>query len=864
MIDSYLHLYADDCVTELAYDDDGGEVLMSRIATTLDAGEYFIKMRAYSPTSTAGSYHLTLNVTAEAPPNDLCENAQVVGAQGYPETGPGSTINATHGCYGDVDWIEVWYEIILPYDYNDIVITVCPTEEDQGDGGLNLVANCNDCSGMIGANSYTWPKTDCVEGYDGYDMTFLNVPGGARTVIYWPAYIVGTDFVSGINYNYTVNITRTVGACCDDATTICTDDVAEANCQAPLRWAAHTLCDDLMPPCGGCDEDVITIDIFTDSYPGETSWEVVDHVTQEVIASGAPTVPSALNTWDVCIGYTDCYDFIIYDSWGDGINAPGYYEVLLNDVQVCYNNSFYGYQDRCEYIGGGCGTLTGACCVDDECVATNLVSECDVLGGDWYAGEDCFGDPPFECPEDPCEFAIYNNGGPAGNAMASQCSPAVFAAGVADDFELGGTDPVNLTEVVAWIGHWNATPAATPADYDGVNVTIYGHDAVNGMPGGEPIDADPDCNHLDNMPPDGILYTVFIPQGSFSYTDESAEFGADCWMLQLPVSVTVQPNTKYWLEVQPVLAFSAYGQSGWRATDMQTGAFAMQIFEAVVPPVYPWTALEVDMAFCLNADVQPEYCESYGMDQTYDWITNVTIGGINNTTGAEIGGYGDYTALSTDVNQGSSHTLSVTFVSSGASDYIMAWVDWNQNWVFDVPAEQYDLGTGVDATVTVNINVPMGATLGQTRMRVSQEWGLAPGPCTINSYGDVEDYTINVLEFACDIECVGTDEGEPDCYENYVDIINGGCNSDPPVFGSISCDETVCGTSGTYPFGEVTYRDTDWFQFEVTVEKTFTVTCEAEFPVLFGIIVPGYDDEEPPYDDPVSYTHLTLPTSDLV
>jgi len=403
------------------------------------------------------------------------------------------------------------------------------------------------------------------------------------------------------------------------------------------------------------------------------------------------------------------------------------------------------------------------------------------MGGDWYVGEDCFGNPPFECPviEDPCENAIYNNGGPSGSARASQCSPAVFAAGVADDFELGGTDPIDLTEVVAWMGHWNHDPIPTPADYDGVNVTIYAHDPVNNMPGGEPIDGDPDCQHQDNMGGDGIVYTVFIPQGNFNYTDWTGEVGFDCWMLQLPVSVTVQPNIKYWLEVQPVFDFSSYGQSGWIPTDIVTNDFAMQIFEAVDPPVYPWTALDVDMAFCLNAGEAPEYCESYG-NNGYEWITNVTFNTIDNTTGAEPGGYGDYTSISTLVNQGEVHNLSVDFVFDG-SECIRAWIDWDHNWIFDED-EMYEVGSGGDdppPPLDINITVPMSAVLGETRMRVQNKWNICGEPCETGYWGEAEDYTLVVDEFPCDVVCEGTDEGEETCYDGYDDVFNAGCNMLP-------------------------------------------------------------------------------------
>jgi len=40
----------------------------------------------------------------------------------------------------------------------------------------------------------------------------------------------------------------------------------------------------------------------------------------------------------------------------------------------------------------------GACCIDGQCAATNYAQQCAAMGGSWYPGEDCFGQPPFECP----------------------------------------------------------------------------------------------------------------------------------------------------------------------------------------------------------------------------------------------------------------------------------------------------------------------------------------------------------------------------------------------------------------------------------------------------------------------------------
>ena len=107
-----------------------------------------------------------------------------------------------------------------------------------------------------------------------------------------------------------------------------------------------------------CDKTVL-VEIFSDDYPGETSWELVDKGTGEVVASGAPTDPNALHRWNVCITDTDCYNFTIFDSFGDGICCAygnGYYNVFHDGELECSGGDF-GESETCSDIGWGCGVI---------------------------------------------------------------------------------------------------------------------------------------------------------------------------------------------------------------------------------------------------------------------------------------------------------------------------------------------------------------------------------------------------------------------------------------------------------------------------------------------------------------------------
>jgi hypothetical protein len=95
----------------------------------------------------------------------------------------------------------------------------------------------------------------------------------------------------------------------------------------------------------------------------------------------------------------------------------------------------------------------------------------------------------------------------------------------------------------------------------------------------------------------------------------------------------------------------------------------------------------------------------------------------------------------------------------------------------------------------------------------------------------------------CDMVCPpgAMLEGEPTCYDGYIDNNNGGCNWETSIFQNIGCNTTICGTSGVYWFGSDKYRDTDWFRVK-TVDGVLTFSCVAEFPVQIILYDAGLED----------------------
>ncbi len=86
--------------------------------------------------------------------------------------------------------------------------------------------------------------------------------------------------------------------------------------------------------------DAYFFSLLTDDYPAETSWELMDQ-DGNILYSGGPYDPDAdtQTTFEEhwCLDTTGCYEFRIYDSFGDGIQyggVQGYYEITNESGDV--------------------------------------------------------------------------------------------------------------------------------------------------------------------------------------------------------------------------------------------------------------------------------------------------------------------------------------------------------------------------------------------------------------------------------------------------------------------------------------------------------------------------------------------------
>ncbi len=131
-----------------------------------------------------------------------------------------------------------------------------------------------------------------------------------------------------------------------------------------------------------------------------------------------------------------------------------------------------------------------------------------------------------------------------------------------------------------------------------------------------------------------------------------------------------------------------------------------------------------------------------------DDLDNVTIGTFSQTsTGCTTGGFADYTSDTISLQQATPHVISIT--SNFSSQFYALWIDANNDSDF-VDAGEFIWFTTVgsnaaNSTFTIPLTIPVGTYRMRLRGKYAGSAMTAADPCTSFSYGEVHDYTLNVL-----------------------------------------------------------------------------------------------------------------------
>ncbi|MFP2997826.1 reprolysin-like metallopeptidase [Spongiivirga sp. MCCC 1A20706] len=146
-----------------------------------------------------------------------------------------------------------------------------------------------------------------------------------------------------------------------------------------------------------------------------------------------------------------------------------------------------------------------------------------------------------------------------------------------------------------------------------------------------------------------------------------------------------------------------------------------------------------------TTNVQLNYCDSQGNRVNDEWIARVQLGDIDNSSDNSLGGYSDFKAISTTLNQGDNYTITITpeWRSTTYREGYSVWIDYNRDGDFDDAGEQVFTQNATTSTpVSGSFSVPSGTSTGLTAMRVSMKYNSIPTACETFTYGEVEDYGI--------------------------------------------------------------------------------------------------------------------------
>lgn len=161
------------------------------------------------------------------------------------------------------------------------------------------------------------------------------------------------------------------------------------------------------------------------------------------------------------------------------------------------------------------------------------------------------------------------------------------------------------------------------------------------------------------------------------------------------------------------------------------------LFSFFFPTLLEWGGA-VSAQYC--TPVTTNYCCGFG-------ITKVTFNTINNTSTNASVGYQDFSSQQTNVFVGQNYSLYVK-CDVPSEHNVKAWIDWNNDKIFDDVNEVVLLATQV-YTCTTSVNIPSNALFNTPlRLRIAADYYLesVPTPCDSLVRGQAEDYSIIVFQ----------------------------------------------------------------------------------------------------------------------
>ncbi|MDQ0592698.1 hypothetical protein QFZ37_001067 [Chryseobacterium ginsenosidimutans] len=172
------------------------------------------------------------------------------------------------------------------------------------------------------------------------------------------------------------------------------------------------------------------------------------------------------------------------------------------------------------------------------------------------------------------------------------------------------------------------------------------------------------------------------------------------------------------------------------------------------------------------------YCDLTSVDPSEEYISNVTLANVNNTSGASTyTNYGtDATKVINLVSGSTNNTVSVTktWPVDIYSEGVRVWIDFDRNGTFETSEMVLNSTPNSTATVSGVFAVPATAVQNKMlKMRVALRYNASPAACTSYTYGEVEDYNVLITPTVLGTSDVVGPKNDIQIYPNPVsDILN--------------------------------------------------------------------------------------------
>ncbi|MGK0363936.1 MAG: putative repeat protein (TIGR01451 family) [Saprospiraceae bacterium] len=510
-----------------------------------------------------------------------------------------------------------------------------------------------------------------------------------------------------------------------------------------------------------CGENTVVLSITLDDYPQETSWILTNtsgtfSVDSEGTYAGIPD-GTTVNEY-FCLP-EDCYILTLEDSYGDGIccgfGQGSYSLVIVEDGTVLAAGGEFEFED-----------VTELCIENLEVpLSADFIDKIDVS---CFGGND--GAATVAAFEGTGTYTFLWNTGET-DPTATGLTAGTYVVQVDDGNEVISVF-INIAE-----------PPALAVSAEIINVNGGDNGAVNLMVSG----GTPEYTYLWS---NGEItsYVSFVSAGIYIVTVTDAnnctfeaeyivgdDSGCDENAFTLLLTLDEYPEQTTWNIIGATGTIIAENEGSY--TGLPSGTvievpfceasecFYFTIFDSIGDGIccrygtgsYQIVSDETGVVlvnggefdwsktaeFCFPSD-DLFYCGSNGENQEYEYIESVTIGDMTNESGSNYG-YANFSSPVIDALQGEAISFSLTpgFTDETYTENWRMWVDLNADGDFYDVGEEVFSGTS-NGTLTGIFTIPESAAEGNTRIRISMKWGDFSESCESYTYGETEDYTLNI------------------------------------------------------------------------------------------------------------------------